>query len=106
MLFLGWAPDYADPDDYVVPFLRSGGFFPGRIAYSNASLDALVDRQTFERNPLTRLDLLRQIQFSAYADVPYLWQVQGGALHVYRAWVIGYYTNPMLLAPPYAALSK
>ncbi len=30
--FLGWAPDYADPDNYVNPFLHSSGTYAKRCA--------------------------------------------------------------------------
>jgi peptide/nickel transport system substrate-binding protein len=98
LFFLGWAPDYADPDDYVVPFLRTGQFFPNRVSYSNTSLDPLIDQQAQELNPATRLQLLRDIQRTPYYDVPYIWLYQSQAYNVFRTWVTGYYSNEMTTA--------
>ena len=95
LFFLGWAPDYADPDDYVVPFLRSGGTFPNRVGYSNATLDALIDAQSSDTNPTTRLATLKQIQLAPFYDVPYIWRNQAVSQVVFRDVVTGYYPNPM-----------
>ncbi len=106
LFFLGWAPDYADPDDYVVPFLRSGQFYPTRVGYSNATLDALIDQQSTELNPTTRLNLLKTIQRAPYYDVPYLWLYQAKSLDVFKSWVQGFYNNPMYSGNYYYVLKK
>jgi len=93
--FLGWAPDYADPDDYVVPFLRTGGTFPNRVGYSNTTLDALIDSQSADLNPTSRRATLKTIQAAPYYDVPYIWRNQAKSQNVFRTWVQGYYDNPM-----------
>ena len=98
LFFLGWAPDYADPDDYVVPFLHTGQFFPNRVTYSNTTNDALIDQQAQELNPATRLSLLATIQRAPYYDVPYIWLYQSKNYNVLRSWVTGYYSNPMTTA--------
>jgi len=99
MFFLGWAPDYADPDDYVVPFLRTGQFFPSRVSKpANTTLDALIDQQAQELNPTTRLALLQEIQLAPFYDVPYIWLYQSQDYTVMRNWVTGWYNNPMTTA--------
>lgn len=99
MFFLGWAPDYADPDDYVVPFLRTGQFFPNRVSKpANLTLDSLIDQQSQELNPTTRLGLLQEIQLAPYYDVPYIWLYQSQDYTVMRSWVTGWYNNPMTTA--------
>ena len=98
LFFLGWAPDYADPDDYVFPFLHSTGFFPRRVSYSNASLDQNITAQAQEVNPAARLVILQRIQRAPYYDVPYIWTHQSKNYDVLRSWVQGYYANPMTTA--------
>jgi peptide/nickel transport system substrate-binding protein len=93
--FLGWAPDYADPDDYVVPFLQTGGTFPNRVGYSNTTLDGLIANQSKDLNPTSRKATLKQIQLAPYYDVPYIWRNQAKSQNVFRTWVQGYYDNPM-----------
>jgi len=107
IFFLGWAPDYADPDDYVVPFLRTGGTFPGRIAYSNASLDAKIDAAGSELNANVRRGLYFNLTYDAVVyDVPYLWIYQATNFHVERTWMTGYYFNPMLSGLDFYPLAK
>ncbi len=106
LFFLGWAPDYADPDDYVVPFLRTGQFYPNRVSYSNTTNDALIDQQSAELNPTTRLSLLKTIQAAPFYDVPYIWLYQAKTNDVFRTWVTGYYNNPMYSGNYYYVLDK
>ena len=106
LFFLGWAPDYADPDDYVVPFLRTGQFYPNRVSYSNTTNDALIDQQSQELNPTTRLGLLKTIQAAPFYDVPYIWLYQAKTNDVFRTWVTGYYNNPMYSGNFYYVLDK
>src|SRR5947199_124767 len=107
IFFLGWRADYADPDDYVVPFLRTGGLFAGRVGYSNGTLDRLIDAAAAELNQTRRDRMYQDLSTRAVVDdVPYLWVFQSRRLHVERTWVRGYYFNPMLSGLDYHLLSK
>jgi len=107
IFFLGWRADYADPDDYVVPFLRTGGLFSGRVGYSNATLDRLIDAAAAELNQTKRDRMYQDLSTRAVVDdVPYLWVYQSRSFHVERTWVRGYYFNPMLSGLDYHLLSK
>jgi peptide/nickel transport system substrate-binding protein len=107
IFFLGWRPDYADPDDYVVPFLRTGGLFASRVGYSNATLDSLIDTAAAELNQTTRDRMYQDLSTRAVMiDVPYLWVYQARSFHVERTWVRGYYFNPMLSGLDFHRLSK
>lgn len=106
VFFLGWAPDYADPDDYVNPFLYSHGTFPGRTHYANASIDALVVAAAAELDTNTRLAMYHEIINLAYDDCPYIWLDQGNNFHVERSWLTGYYFNPMYPGFYFAAFGK
>jgi peptide/nickel transport system substrate-binding protein len=107
IFFLGWRADYADPDDYMIPFLRSGGLFASSVGYSNRTLDGLIDAAAAELNQ-TRRDRMYQDLTSRVVvnDVPYLWVYQGRSFHVERAWVRGYYFNAMLGGLDFYRLSK
>ena len=107
IFFLGWRADYADPDDYVVPFLRTGGLFAGRVGYSNGTLDRLIDAAAAELNQTRRDRMYQDLSTRAVVDdVPYLWVYQSRSFHVERTWVRGYYFNPMLSGLDYHLLSK
>jgi peptide/nickel transport system substrate-binding protein len=107
IFFLGWRADYADPDDYVIPFLRSGGLFASSVGYSNRTLDRLIDAAAAELNQTRRDRMYQDLTTRVVVDdVPYLWVYQGRSFHVERAWVRGYYFNPMLGGLDFYRLSK
>ena len=43
MFSIGWMADFPDPHDFALPFYRTGGSFAAWQAYSNPTMDALVD---------------------------------------------------------------
>ena len=107
LALFSWAATFADPLDSVVPFLRTGSPFPTWIGYGNATLDALIDAATGELNETTRVqDFLDLSARAVLDDLPYLWVFQATSFHVERAWVTGYYFNPMLWGLDYYRLSK
>jgi peptide/nickel transport system substrate-binding protein len=95
LFYLGWAPDYADPDDYCNPMLLTGGTFPFRTGYSNATIDALVKQASGELNTTLRAELYKEITWLVHNDTPYIWLYQSNNFHVERSWVTGYVYNPM-----------
>jgi len=106
IFFLGWAPDYADPDDYVNPFLHSSGVFPYFLSISNSTLDELIEEAAMELNLTRRAELYAEISWDCYYNAYYLWTSQTKNFHVERAWVTGYYFNPMYSGLYYYALGK
>ncbi len=93
--FLGWAPDYADPHNYVQPFLYSTGLFPYYTGYSNSTIDNLIDQAARATDPHVREKLYYQIQVMAIEDVPFIWVYQATSFHVERTWIHGWWFNPM-----------
>ncbi len=107
IFYLGWAPDYADPDNYVTPFLHSvTGTFTHSTGYANTTLDAMIEAAAFELDEDTRADMYYAISMAVYGDAPYLWLWQGNNFHIERSWVDGYYHNPMYAGFYYPAFSK
>jgi len=106
IFFLGWAPDYADPDDYVDPFCRSTGAFAFYVGYGSPQIDAWIDAAKAEADPATRIELYGKIQDKIMEDAVYIWAYQATNFHVERTWVKGYYYNPMYSGLYYYALSK
>lgn len=96
VFYLGWAPDYAFPDNYVVTFAHSEkGIYSKRIGYVNKDLDAKLDEllQTTDEAKLKQgySDAVKTIN----DDYVFIWLAQNGNYHVQRDWVTGYYYNPM-----------
>ena len=99
IFFLGWAPDYADPDDYILPFLRTGQTYSGRINYSNPEVDTLIDKAAQLQNNATRAALYKQIEEKGAQDYPYIYISQGKNFFAIKNWIQGFEdsgsTNPM-----------
>lgn len=107
MFYLGWAPDYADPDNYVTPFLHGTyGTFTHNTGYNNDTLNAMIMEAAVELDEDTRAEMYYDISMGVYEDAPYLWLWQGNNFHIERSWVNGYYHNPMYAGFYYAAFSK
>ncbi len=95
MFFIGWAADYADPDNFTVPFMHSTGTYPGRQSYKNPEADRLIEQAAKETDPKKREALYFRVQEIAYQDVPTIYIVYPVAFITMRTWVKGWYHNPM-----------
>lgn len=105
-MFLGWAPDYADPDDYVQPFYLSGGTYASMVGYNNATLDAMIGAAAAELNETQRATLYKQISTDMYNECVFVWTAQATNFQPMRDTVTGYYFNPMYSNLYYYALNK
>ncbi|MEM3403170.1 MAG: ABC transporter substrate-binding protein [Nitrososphaeria archaeon] len=104
---LGWAPDYVDPDDYLIPFGHGQkGTFPIVIGYNNPELNTLIEQQAVEADPVKRQAIIDQIVNTLNSEYIYLWTAQATARHVERTWVKGWYYNPAYPGNYFATISK
>jgi len=104
--FLGWAPDYADPNDYVVPFLASQGTYLHTIGYSNATLDAMITTAGSNPDPVTRDQQYKQITLDVQKECLYVWVSQAAVLYVSQSGISGYHFNPLYSNLYYYDLNK
>jgi len=101
IFFLGWAPDYADPDNYVGPFVKSTGTYPNRIGlavsegWDEVEVDGWIDTAAQTQNENDRRDLYYDIQEAIVDQVAYLWCYQATNFHVEHRSMNGYVWNPM-----------
>lgn len=106
IFWLGWAPDYADPDNYAAPFVKSTGTFPSRVGlegsfgesgvvWDHATVDGWIDDAAVETDDATRITLYGQVQEAIVDHCAFLWGYQGTSFHVEGAWMNGYVFNPM-----------
>ncbi len=93
--FLGWAPDYADPDDYVNPFIHGSGTYSKRCSIVNDTLTEMCEVAASELDPDVREEMYYDISMAVYDNCYYIWTAQATNFHVERTWVNGYYFNPM-----------
>ncbi|MCG7845351.1 MAG: ABC transporter substrate-binding protein [Methanomassiliicoccales archaeon] len=106
VMFLGWAPDYADPNNYMQPFFHSAGTYGMMIGYSNATVDTLIEEAAAEQNSATRATLYSDLSMLMYTECVHIWTVQATNYHVERAWVTGYVFNPMYSGFYYYQMDK
>jgi peptide/nickel transport system substrate-binding protein len=92
---LGWSVDYADPDDFVQPFMKDGSTYGGPMAFDNDTLSQMVDDAAMELNATARFALYHDIQQSSYDNCLYIWLAQATNYAVMRDWVTGFNFNPM-----------
>jgi peptide/nickel transport system substrate-binding protein len=104
--FLGWAPDYADPDDYVNPFLDNAGTYAKRCGIVNNELTNLSRAAASELNVTLRAQMYSEISTIVYNNAYYVWTDQATNFHVERTWVTGYYFNPMYSGFYYYSFDK
>jgi peptide/nickel transport system substrate-binding protein len=71
----GYAPDYPDPQNYLVVFLPSKNATANAFNlanYKNATVDKLLDQQAKASSKSKRISLMAQVLQHASADLPYV----------------------------------
>jgi peptide/nickel transport system substrate-binding protein len=68
--FLGWYPDYVDPDDYTAAFAQTDASAGEGIFYSNKDWDALFLKEENTPDPKVRQQLFEQVQKWWTDEVP------------------------------------
>jgi peptide/nickel transport system substrate-binding protein len=96
LFMLGWQEDYHDPQDWVGPYLVSGGTYGGTQSFPKdvqAQMDKLITQAAQETDPQARAKLYGQLQNIAYENALDLFVVQRQARHYEQLWVKGWYYN-------------
>jgi len=104
--FLGWMPDYADPDDYTYPFYHENGTYALRQSLNDHELTLMCEEAAQEVDPILRAQMYFDIETHVYENAYFAWLTQATNFHVERAWVTGYYFNPMHSGLMYYTLGK
>jgi peptide/nickel transport system substrate-binding protein len=97
-MFLGWMPDYNDPDDYVAPFVGSAdiGGDTFNTGWKNTTVDTLILRAKFNVTAQIRSDAYAAA-FTIYINDPNLIYIgQNTYTRGMRDWLQGYSYNPVL----------
>ncbi|MCX6650786.1 MAG: ABC transporter substrate-binding protein [Methanomassiliicoccales archaeon] len=104
VLFLGWAPDYADPNDYMQPFFV--GTYADTVGYHNVTVNAEIAAAAAEQNPTARANMYSNISYEMYKECVFVWTVQATNFHCERTTVTGYVFNPMYSGLYYYPMDK
>ena len=89
IFFVGWAPDYADPDNYVYPFCYHLGTYAQRIGFNNTDVNGNYTLARSESDPNIRMQLYNNINDICADEAPYLWVYQATQFSTWRAWLHG-----------------
>ena len=89
IFFVGWAPDYADPDNYIFPFCYHYGTYAMRIGYNNTDVNDWYEAAKVETDPEDRQQYFDWIQETVAEDTPYLWVYQIVEFRAWRTWMHG-----------------
>lgn len=95
---IGWAPDYADPDNYALPFVKSTGTFMLASGYNNTDVDALVAAGKGETDLVARQAIYDEMQELVAYDQPSIYMYQPSEFRVWRNWMKG---NGLTFNPMY-----
>jgi peptide/nickel transport system substrate-binding protein len=109
LFMLGWLEDYHDPQDWVVPYLASGGTYGGTQHFAadvQKQLDTLINQAVQTSDTTQRAQLYQQIQNIAYENALDIFVVQPQGRHYEQEWVSGYYYNPTYPGIYFYSLNK
>lgn len=96
LFIIGWGADYADPHNFVYPFMHTHGTFSEFQSYSNPEVDRLIGEGIATVDPAKRQEIYYQLQAIYYEDVPSIGLNQPLQRRYERDWVKGWYYNAVI----------
>jgi peptide/nickel transport system substrate-binding protein len=72
MILVGWAPDYADPDNFLYTFYHSQGYYNPRLNFKDAQMDKLLEQARSTTDAAKRRQLYSQVGRRANQIVPFI----------------------------------
>jgi len=114
VFMLGWQEDYHDPQDWVGPYLVTGGTYGGTQHFAKdvqAQMDQLINQAAQESDVQARTKDYEQLQNIAYENALDIFVVQRAGRHYMQDSIKGWYYNPTYPGMPetgsyFYALSK
>ena len=106
VFYLGWIADYPSPDNFIGPFYYSGSYFAPRVAYKNATVDALYTKALAETDPAKQLAMYDQIVDIGTNDAVYILEDQPQNLIAHGPNVKGIVYNPTYAGLIYSTIYK
>jgi peptide/nickel transport system substrate-binding protein len=97
MMFIGWGPDYNDPDDYIAPFMGSAdiGQDTYNTGWKNETVDEKILEAKYSADTAVRAAAYKTA-FDIYIQEPsFIFLVQRAYIRPWRDWVQNYSYNPV-----------
>jgi len=95
MFIIGWVADYADPHNFVYPYMHSNGDFAKWQSYKNPVVDQLIEEGIKTIDPEKRKQIYYRLEDLYYQDVPSFQVVQPLYREHHRDWISGFVYNPV-----------
>ncbi len=95
MFLSGWGADYADPHNFVYPFMHSNGYYGRFMALKNDEIDKLCDDGIENVEPYKRREIYSRLQDIWYEDAIGIPLYQQIVVRAYRDYVHGFIPNAM-----------
>ncbi|ANE43891.1 ABC transporter substrate-binding protein [Deinococcus puniceus] len=99
MIITGWAPDYADPDNFVHTFYSSDGYYQPRLNFKDTQLDTWINEARTITDTARRNELYANIARRAADQAYYVLLPSNPGILAYRDTVKGISAeafNPMI----------
>ncbi|MEW6422700.1 MAG: ABC transporter substrate-binding protein, partial [Deinococcota bacterium] len=84
LVVTGWAPDYADPDNFVYTFYSSQGFYHSRVGFTDPQIDAWINEARNTTDAQQRNRLYTQIAERAKDQAYYILMPSNPGILAYR----------------------
>jgi peptide/nickel transport system substrate-binding protein len=97
LMFIGWGPDYNDPDDYIFPFIASANVSGDtyNTGYHNETVDEKLLEAKYSANPVMRAAAYKTAYDIYIQEPPFIFLQQRQYIRPWRDWVQGYSYNPV-----------
>ena len=97
LMFIGWGPDYNDPDDYVFPFIASADVSGDtyNTGYNNETVDENLIKAKYSADPVVRAAAYKAAYDIYIQEPPFIFLQQRQYIRPWRDWVQGYSYNPV-----------
>ncbi|UCH22179.1 MAG: ABC transporter substrate-binding protein [Deltaproteobacteria bacterium] len=95
MFMSGWGADYADPHNFVYPFMHSNGYYGRFMALKNDEIDRWCDEGIENVDPQKRREIYSRLQNIWYEDAIGIPLYQQIVVRAYRDYVHGFVPNAM-----------
>ena len=97
LMFIGWGPDYNDPDDYVFPFIASADVSGDtyNTGYKNETVDENLIKAKYSADPVVRAAAYKAAYDIYIQEPPFIFLQQRQYIRPWRDWVQGYSYNPV-----------
>lgn len=89
MIIIGWAPDYADADNFMYTFYSSNGYYFPRNNWKDASVDKWLEQARTTTNAATRNRLYSLVGQRAYEQSPFVLVPAGVGIIAHRNNLVG-----------------